>query len=536
MLPPATIRYNDWHELDVVPRDAFRPTRPVSVIVSYYEAPKTLALTLAALEGQTLPPDQFEVIVVDDGSRIPLEQPAGTPLDVRVAWQERRGFGLARARNTGARLAAHDILVFLDCDMLPEAECLAAHARWHHAVSDAVTTGFHTQVEVDGVDAATIRNRVGSLRDMFTSRETDPHWIEPHMTRTGDMTSADDDLFRFIGGGQMGVGRGFFELLGGFDESFIRWGYEDTEFVYRAYIRGGILVPVRDAIAWHQGRVVKDRGRRERNLQRQRGKAAHLIAHPAFRDSRPGRTYDVPGHVVTIAAGDVVPCRLVEVAERVLADRVYDLIVRIEIPHGDERRSWVQDYFAADSRVHVGAPDTALEEYPAAPFHVMLPTGVVFERGIVHRLRSALGAAAVANALLPDGSQVSIARAWALHRARRTGKRPEDFGDVVQISPRRLRIGSGRTHVACIRILRRRLRCLRVVLRRICVRMTRIRTPAQAWSFLVVLAGAVMWTLGRLPCPRTARTACARAALESGGWDERLARLADIPSSAWPNR
>ena len=151
-------------------------------------------------------------------------------------------------------------------------------------------------------------------------------------------------------------------------------------------------MPVRDAIAWHQGRVVKDRGRRERNLQRQRGKAAHLIAHPAFRDSRPGRTYDVPGHVVTIAAGDVVPCRLVEVAERVLADRVYDLIVRIEIPHGDERRSRIEDHFAADSRVHVAALDTALEEYPAAPFHVMLPTGVVFERGIVHRLRSALGA------------------------------------------------------------------------------------------------------------------------------------------------
>ena len=473
MPSPATVRYNDWRQLDVVPRDAFQPTRPLSVIVSHYEAPKTLALTLAALEGQTLPPDRFEVIVVDDGSRFPPERPAGTPLDVRVVRQEHRGFGLARSRNTGARLAAHDILVFLDCDMLLEAECLAAHARWHHAVSDAVTTGFHTQVEVDGVDPATIRNRAGSLRDLFAGRETDPHWIEPHMTRTGDMTSADDDVFRFMGAGQMGVGRRFFELLGGFDESFVRWGYEDTEFVYRAYVRGGILVPVRDAVAWHQGRVVEDRERRERNLHRRRGKAAHLIAHPAFRDSRPGRAYDVPGHVVTIAAEDVVPRRLVEVAERVLADRVYDLIVRIEMPHGDERRSSIEDHFAADARVHVAAPDAALEEHPAAPFHVMLPAGVAFEPGIVHRLRSALGAAALAHASLPDGSQVSIARAWALHRARRTGKRPEDFGDVVRLSPRRLRIGGGGTHPARLRILRSRLRRVRVVLGRMCVRKTR---------------------------------------------------------------
>ena len=51
--------------------------------------------------------------------------------------QERRGFGLARARNAGAQAAAHDILVFLDGDVIPEAGLVAAHARWHHAVSDA---------------------------------------------------------------------------------------------------------------------------------------------------------------------------------------------------------------------------------------------------------------------------------------------------------------------------------------------------------------------------------------------------------------
>ena len=498
---PATVRYNDWRHLDVVPRDAFRPTRPISVIVPYYEAPEALALTLAALEGQTLARDRFEVIVVDDGSRIPLQPPAGTPLDARVVRQERRGFGLARARNTGARVAAHDIFLFLDGDMLLEAESLAAYARWHHAVSDAVTTGFCNYLAVDGVDAATIRNRAGSLRDLFAGREADPSWIEPHMTRTGDMTSADDDLFRFVEGANIGIGRGFFELLGGFDESFTRWGFEDTEFVYRALVRGGILVPVRDPTAWHQGRLTKDRGRRARNLQRQRGKAAHLIAHPAFRDSRPGRTYDVPGHVVTIAAGDAAPCRLVEVAERVLADRVYDLLVRIEMPERDERRHWLQDHFAADARVHLAAPGQALEEYPAAPFHVVLPPDAVFARGIVHRLRSALGAAVLAGASLPDGSRVSIARAWAFHRARRTGMRPEDFGDVVHASPRRLRIGGGPTHAERFWILRRRFRRLRVVLERMCVRMVRIRTPAQAWWFLVVLAGAVTWKLDRLARP-----------------------------------
>ena len=57
--------------------------------------------------------------------------------------QTRRGFGLARARNAGAKAAAaHDILVFLDGDVIAEAGLIRAHARWHHAVGDALTQGF----------------------------------------------------------------------------------------------------------------------------------------------------------------------------------------------------------------------------------------------------------------------------------------------------------------------------------------------------------------------------------------------------------
>ena len=47
----------------------------------------------------------------------------------------------------------------------------------------------------------------------------------------------DDDLFRTVTGCNLGIGRAIFELLGGFDESFTRWGGEDTEFGWRAWTR-----------------------------------------------------------------------------------------------------------------------------------------------------------------------------------------------------------------------------------------------------------------------------------------------------------
>ena len=99
--PPAAVRYNAWREVRVPDAGTFRPSLPVSVIVPCFEAPDALTLTLAGLAGQDYPRELFEVVIVDDGSEPPLRRPASTPLDVKLVRQQRRGFGLARARNAG---------------------------------------------------------------------------------------------------------------------------------------------------------------------------------------------------------------------------------------------------------------------------------------------------------------------------------------------------------------------------------------------------------------------------------------------------
>ena len=126
----------------------------------------------------------------------------------------------------------------------------------------------------------------------------------------------------------------FFELVGGLDESFTRWGAEDTELAWRACTLGGVLAPVRDAFAWHQGRFSEDRTRKRRSLDLQRAKLAHLVAHHELRAPRPGRFFTVPRFVVTLEAGDVPAERVVEAVETLLADRVPDLVVRVELPGG----------------------------------------------------------------------------------------------------------------------------------------------------------------------------------------------------------
>ena len=65
--------------------------------------------------------------------------------------------------------------------MLVEADWLAAHDGWHDAVSDAVTAGFRAFVDTGGIDAAAIRNRPGSLRELLSGLRMDPPWIESQL-------------------------------------------------------------------------------------------------------------------------------------------------------------------------------------------------------------------------------------------------------------------------------------------------------------------------------------------------------------------
>ncbi|NDJ52426.1 MAG: glycosyltransferase [Chloroflexi bacterium] len=102
-------------------------TIQVSVVIPTYNRVADLQDCLAALEQQTLPLDQFEVIVVDDGSPDHtadyLKQKAtDTPLNLRPITQ--RNQGPAAARNTGIEAAQGDLIVFTDDDCVPAPDWL----------------------------------------------------------------------------------------------------------------------------------------------------------------------------------------------------------------------------------------------------------------------------------------------------------------------------------------------------------------------------------------------------------------------------
>ena len=234
---------NDWRTLDPAQIGEGNFVDPVTVILPCYMGQQELELTFAGLSKQTYPHHLIEVIVVDDGSNPPIRIPSQLPFETSIVVQERDGFGLARARNLGAENAKGEILIFLDCDMIPEPQLIEAHSRWHHENKFVLTLGFRSHADFSGISSEDLI-KANEFESLLSGRKvTTPQWIEFHMGRTRNLTSDDSDLFRIATGGNLGVRKSFFETTGGFDPSFRQWGGEDIEFGFRAFNLGAVLIP-----------------------------------------------------------------------------------------------------------------------------------------------------------------------------------------------------------------------------------------------------------------------------------------------------
>src|SRR4051812_32873595 len=118
------------------------PVPRVSVVVPTFNRRESLQRLLVALAGQTHPVDDFEVVVVDDGSTDgtgELLQRLEPPYALQALRQSNGGPALAR--NRGVARARGELIVFLDDDVEPLPELVSEHVAAHGTASDLVVIG-----------------------------------------------------------------------------------------------------------------------------------------------------------------------------------------------------------------------------------------------------------------------------------------------------------------------------------------------------------------------------------------------------------
>ncbi|TLY48030.1 MAG: glycosyltransferase [Gammaproteobacteria bacterium] len=245
----------------------------ISVIITTYNRPDALRLILLALTQQTLLPN--EVIIADDGSgietRLLIEQLSKQlNYPFKHVWQKDEGFQAAKIRNKAVLYANNNYLIFLDGDCIPfpdfiEQHRLLAEPHWFVSGHRVLLNKKFTQ--------KILKEFLPIYKD--STQQWLLHYFHHQTNRLFPLLRIPLNklrklTFRRWQGAKscnLGLWKKDFLTVNGFDESFIGWGYEDSDLVIRL-IRAGVkrksgkfAIPV--IHLWHQQ---NDRKKEQINL------------------------------------------------------------------------------------------------------------------------------------------------------------------------------------------------------------------------------------------------------------------------------
>jgi GT2 family glycosyltransferase len=208
----------------------------LSVVISTLGNYETLRRVLDGYARQSAPPGSFEVVVALDAADPEPDTVAALlddrPYPSRIVRGARPG--LSANRNIGMRVAAAPLVLFTDNDTIPVRRLVAEHLEWHMR---------HPGPEV------AVLGRVRWARELKVTPFM--RWLDDGVQFDyANIKGVDAGWGRFAGA-NVSVKRSFALEVGDFDQDNFPYGYEDTDWAYRASKLGLRLVYNRRAVVDH---------------------------------------------------------------------------------------------------------------------------------------------------------------------------------------------------------------------------------------------------------------------------------------------
>ncbi len=230
----------------------------ISLIITTYNWKEALALSLKSALAQKQKP--FEIIVADDGSEkdtaaLIRRIAANAPLPIIHSWQEDKGFRLSASRNKAIALATGDYIVLVDGDIVQEEHFISDHVRF-------ARPGYFVQGTRVLLNEKLAREvlREQRLVRLFCAKGVEN---KKNCIRSGMLAN----LFSFKSKNTKGVRTCNFAFwrkdaiaVNGFNEEFVGWGREDSEFTARLLNYGLIRRNMKfNGLAYHLYHPMNDR-------------------------------------------------------------------------------------------------------------------------------------------------------------------------------------------------------------------------------------------------------------------------------------
>ncbi len=273
----------------------------LSVIMTTYNRPDALnAVLLALMRQTTVSPDEWEIIVADDGSAEPTRsviQQFSKQGDVPVwhVWHPDNGFRAAEIRNRAAIRATGDYLVFLDGDCMPMPDFIAKHK----AVAEPGKAVAGNRILLSKRYTSELLSSQNPIKPcnwnpfQWTGARWQGKvnksvgWLRLDLEKWRDRKATDWRIFRSC---NVGIWKKDFLKVDGFDAAFSGWGYEDSDLAVRLLRAGVTLRDGRFAVPvlhlWHADN--------DRNRQAENWKKFEMTLHGTHVRARQGVTGITP--------------------------------------------------------------------------------------------------------------------------------------------------------------------------------------------------------------------------------------------------
>ncbi|WP_416190661.1 glycosyltransferase family 2 protein [Neisseria sp. CCUG12390] len=210
----------------------------VSLIITTYNRPDALLTVLKSALSQTRMPD--EIVVADDGSTRETADVIHyinrlTPVPVKHAWRPDDGFRAAEARNRALAMAEGDYIVLIDGDMLLDPSFVADHLKL--ALRGRLVQGSRVILSEERTQEILASEQLPDLSPFSRGIEKRlsalrSRCLSALIGRKGSRNH------RGIKTCNMGFFRADALAVNGFNNRFVGWGREDSEFVARCFHNG----------------------------------------------------------------------------------------------------------------------------------------------------------------------------------------------------------------------------------------------------------------------------------------------------------
>lgn len=216
----------------------------ISVIVTTYNWPEALDLSLQSLTEQT--DRNYEVIVADDGSTettraVVRKWQEHYPVPLKWSWQEDKGFRAARSRNKAVTMSDGDYLILMDGDCFVRPDFVAAHR--HLAQEKCIVPGQRILLSPAFTQECLQTQSIGWRQSFFQlisltrQRKLNRCFITLPLPLDW-MRLMKPHRWQWVRTCNCALFKGDYTAVGGQDEAYEGWGYEDSDMAIRLINNG----------------------------------------------------------------------------------------------------------------------------------------------------------------------------------------------------------------------------------------------------------------------------------------------------------